>query len=174
MRHDSGEGQNRRSIRKEMLRKRLPEGEIGVYLVGKKFFRIEQQPWRDPTFVSNRRNVVTSFSLPKNYGNLGYLAHNSLAGAFFFDLDIGDEVMVLPEFGNSLHYRITQIMKYRALQPRNPRSRFINIQTDQQCSAGDVFRQVYTGAEHMVLQTCIAKDDVPEWGRIFIIAEPIP
>ena len=51
---------------------------------------------------------------------------------------------------------------------------FINIQTDQQCSAGDVFRQIYTGAEHMVLQTCIAKDEVPEWGRIFIIAEPIP
>lgn len=155
------------------LQKRLPTSEAGIYLVGKKYFRIEQQPAGNPAYVSDRNNIVTSFSLPKHYGNLGYLAHNHLAGSYFSDLAIGDEIIVLPEQGDFLRYRITAVLRYRALQPRNPRSNFINLQTNQQCKAGDVFRQVYMGDEHVVLQTCIAKNGVSEWGRLFILAEPV-
>jgi hypothetical protein len=38
-------------------------------------------------------------------------------------------------------------LEYRALQPRNSRSTFINLQTNVQRSAGDVFRQVYMGMD---------------------------
>lgn len=155
------------------LQKRLPPSEAGVYLVGKKYFRVEQQPNGNPTYVSDRNNFVTSFILPKRYGNLGYLAHNHLAGTYFKELAIGDEIIVLPEQGDYLRYRITTILKYRALQPRNPRSTFINLQTNQQCGAGEVFRQVYMGDEHVVLQTCIAKDEISAWGRLFVFAEPV-
>ncbi len=155
------------------LQKRLPASEAGLYLVGKKYFRIEQQPAGNPAYVSDRNNIVTSFSLPKNYGNLGYLAHNDLAGSYFKDMGIGDEIIVLPEQGDYLRYRVTAILRYRALQPRNARSNFINLQTNQQCKAGEVFRQVYMGNEHVVLQTCIARDGLSEWGRLFVLAEPV-
>lgn len=159
-------------LRLQALQKRLPKGEVGIYLVGKKYLRVEQQPSGATAYVSSRKNVVTSFCLSKRYGNLGFLAHNHLAGKYFSELEIGDEVFVLPEEGSILRYRITHILQYRALQPRDPRSRFINLQTNQQCSAGDVFRQVYQGDEHVTLQTCIAKSGLSEWGRLFIIAEP--
>lgn len=155
------------------LQKRLPNGELGIYLVGKKFFRVEQQPKGNPAYVSDKKNVVTSFILPKHYGNLGFLAHNHLAGKFFLELELGDEIILLPEYGEFMNYRVTTVQKYRALQPRDPRSTFINLQTNRQCGAGEVFRQVYMGDEHMVLQTCLAKDNILEWGRVFYIAEPI-
>ena len=171
MEHSSSSNQAIQKLKK--LQKRLPASEAGVYLVGKKYFRVVQQPTGNPAYVSDRNNVVTSFSLPKHYGNLGYLAHNHLAGSYFNDLVIGDEVIVLPEQGDYLRYRITAILRYRALQPRDPRSNFINLQTSQCCKAGDVFRQVYMGDEHIVLQTCIAKSGISEWGRLFILAEPV-
>lgn len=160
-------------VRIKALQKRLPEGEVGIYLVGRKFLRIEQQPDGNPTYVSNRQNMVTSFILPKRYGNLGYLAHNHLAGEFFSSVEVGDEVVVMPEHGDILRYRITQKLEYRALDPRNPRSNFISLRDNRRCSAGDVFREIYMGATHVVLQTCIAKDGLPEWGRLFVIGEPV-
>lgn len=171
MEHNSTIGSAAKRLKE--LQKRLPQSEAGVYLVGKKYFRVELQPAGNPAYVSDRNNFVTSFILPKRYGNLGYLAHNHLAGTYFAELTVGDEIIVLPEQGDYLRYRVTNIFKYRALQPRNPRSTFINLQTDQQCSAGEVFRQVYMGDEHVVLQTCIARAESSAWGRLFVFAEPI-
>jgi len=171
MEHDHSTGSSAKRLKE--LQKRLPQSEAGLYLVGKKYLRVEQQPDGEPTYVSERKNVVTSFLLPKRYGNLGYLAHSSLAGSYFAAMSVGDEVILLPEQGEYLRFRVTSIYRYRALQPRNPRSNFINLQTNQLCSAGDVFRQVYMGDEHVVLQTCIEKGDILAWGRLFVFAESV-
>ncbi|MEL7657943.1 MAG: hypothetical protein C4545_00470 [Anaerolineaceae bacterium] len=85
--------------------------------------------------------------LPKRHGNLGFLVHNHLAGTYFKDLTIGNEIIVLLEHGGHIRYCITNVLEYRALQPRNSRSTFINLQTNVQRSAGDVFRQVYMGMD---------------------------
>ena len=62
----------------------------------------------------------------------------------------------------------------RTLDPRNPRSQFIDLDNRKLYSASDVFKRVYTGSHHLVLQTCIQKGYIKEWGRVFIIAEPKP
>ncbi len=141
MEHNHSTGSSAKRLKG--LHKRPPQSEAGLYLVGKKYSRVEQQPDGEPTYVSERKNMATNFLLPRRYGNLGYLAHSNL---------------------------VNSIYRYRALQPRN---NFINLQTNQLCSAGDIFRQVYMGDEHVVLQTCIEKGDVSAWGRLFVFAGPV-
>jgi hypothetical protein len=36
-----------------------------------------------------------------------------------------------------------------------------------------VFTKIYAVKDRLVLQTCIAKDGIDSWGRLFVIAEPV-
>ena len=85
MEHDHSTGSSAKRLKE--LQKRLPQSEAGLYLVGKKYLRVEQQPDGEPTYVSEQKNVVTSFLLPKRYGNL--IWHSSLAGSYFAAMSVG-------------------------------------------------------------------------------------
>jgi hypothetical protein len=143
----------------------------GLYLGENRYLRIVQQPRGRPEFVSGMSGVATSFQLASQYGTIGLIAHNFLGGRFFLESKVGDEIHVLDGFGRSRCYRVIGIRQFQALEPRSPRSRFIDLDTHQTSTASDVFKEIYTGEHHLVLQTCIEKGQIKEWGRQFVIAE---
>ena len=148
------------------------ESVSGIYLGGDRYLRVIDQPQGKPEYVSSISGVATQFQLAARHGNIGLLAHNYLGGRYFLDLKPGDFVFVMDGHRRTRCYRISSSYQYQALDPRNPRSQFIDLQTSQVCSSKDVFQRIYTGSHHLVLQTCIQKGYIREWGRLFIIAEP--
>ena len=145
----------------------------GLYLGNRRFLHAVSQPSGKPEYVSSMSDVVTNFQLASRYGNIGLIAHNYLAGRHFLDLKIDDVVHVMDGKRRTRLYRVTKIYQYQALNPRSPRSNFIDLENSNHCTAKEVFERVYMGKHHLVLQTCIRKGDIEEWGRQFVIADPI-
>ncbi len=144
----------------------------GIYLGQDHFLRVVSQPQGRPEYVSNVSGVLTNFQLASRYGNIGLIAHNYLSGRFFSELNLGDTVYIMDGFGKRWPYRVTGFQRYQALNPRSPYSNFIDLETNQACSVNEVFKRVYAGSHHLVLQTCIKRGNLEEWGRLFVIAEP--
>jgi hypothetical protein len=133
-----------------------------------------QQPKDNPGFVANADDVVTEFSMAQRYGTIGMLAHNHKAGQYFPLLKLGDKIDVVYGNGNVETFIVTKVQRYQALAPNNPYTPFIDLETGEQKTVEQVFFGMYTGERHLTLQTCIAEGDELSWGRLFIIAEPLP
>lgn len=149
------------------------DGVNGVFFGTNHFLRVVEQPEGRPEYVSDVANAVTSFQLASNYGNIGLIAHNYLSGRYFNDLKLGDHIYTMNGFRQQRIYQVTSIRRFQALNPRSPRSDFIDLDSNQRLNVTDVFRQIYTGDHHLTLQTCIERGNDQEWGRLFIIAKPI-
>ena len=145
----------------------------GVYLGDNRYLRVVQQPDGKPEYVSGISGVATSFQLASRHGTIGLIAHNYLGGRFFLDVKEGDSIYILDGHGRSRLYKATSIRQFQAIEPRSPRSSFIDLETRQTRTASEVFREIYTGEHHLVLQTCIEKSHIKEWGRQFVIAQPV-
>ena len=132
-----------------------------------------QQPAGDTNFVSPEDGVVTQFASAASYGNIGLLAHNYLSGKSFSQLEIGQELQLIYEDGKVESFVITDILRYQALDPKNPYSSFQNLESmDEVLTVGQMFDRAYQGDRHLTLQTCIAADGLSSWGRLFVIASP--
>lgn len=146
---------------------------VGVYALNDFAYRVVQQPSEDNVFVSNEPGVVTQFASASRYGTIGLLAHNTLAGASFYNLQLGDKVLL--QYGNgSLHpYTVAFVREFQALDPSNPYSDFIDVdQSEGKLNSKELFKLIYSGGDQLVFQTCIDKDGEASWGRIFITAVP--
>lgn len=164
----------RKKAREERKAAKKPiEMVSGVYFGENRFLRVVDQPSGKPGYISSISNTATNFQLASRYGNIGLIAHNYLGGRIFNDLKIGDKIYIMDGFGRKKNYRVIEMLRYQAVNPRSTRSNFINLENKQLCTATDVFKRVYTGKHHLVLQTCIKKGKNQEWGRIFIIAQPL-
>lgn len=139
------------------------------------FFHLNvvQQPKGNANYVSPNRGEVTQFSTVTHYGNVGLLAHNYLSGREFSDLSLGQEVLLLYKSGKTEHFVITEILRYQALRPKSPFSSFQNLNNKNEVlSATEMFERAYAGDYHITFQTCIAKNGISSWGRLFIVAVP--
>jgi len=130
---------------------------------------VVQQPQNDPRFVSREKNAATQFSMAAKLGNVGLLAHNTLAGAQFGKLALGDKLTVSYSDGRTETFVVTAALRYQVL----PNGKYLDLSSGATQSAGDVFHAAYGGAYHLTLQTCITADGNNEWGRLFIIAQPM-
>ena len=75
--------------------------------------------------------------------------------------------------GRLEYYTINEVQKYQALSPTSSYSDFINLDnSNDRLSASDLFNRVYGSGGRLVLQTCIAGNGDPSWGRMFIVATP--
>ena len=101
------------------------------------------------------------------------LAHNYLAGADFFTLNIGDQIQVVYGDGSVHVYQIADIQSYQALSPNSASSNFVDLATSDRLTATQLFKRVYMGSHHLTLQTCIQQGSEDSWGRLFIIAYPV-
>lgn len=135
--------------------------------------QVIQQPAGQPAFVSPVDEVITEFAMARSRGVVGLLAHNYLAGKYFFEIQMDDVFQVVYGDGQVKKYQVVDIQRYQALQPNSPHSEFLDLDTSQKLTAAELFKKVYTGEHHITLQTCIQEGGVDTWGRLFIIAEPI-
>ena len=147
---------------------------VGIWVDNVLALRVVYQPSTNPGYVSTEDEVATYFLYPwQKAGNHGLLAHNYLAGRYFFNLSVGDVISLVWGDGNYEDFEITQIKDFQALQPDNPYSNFIDLDNGEQLTVNSVFLEVYMGDYHTTLQTCIAQGSETEWGRQFVLAPPL-
>ena len=144
----------------------------GVYVPSVLALPIIQQPAASAGYVSSKEGEITQFGMAAQYGNVGLLAHNHLSGKLFSDLDPGQEVRLVYGDGRVEYFVVTQILQYQALEPTSQHSSFRDLNTGEELTAGQLFKQVYGGERHVTFQTCIANSESPSWGRLFVIAVP--
>lgn len=146
----------------------------GVYARDTFALPVVQQPKDNPAYVSSAQDYVTEFSMARRYGTMGMLAHNHLAGASFFALEKGDKISLVYGNGKIETFIVTKIIRYQALSPNSPYTPFLDLETGKTKTVEQVFYEMYSGKGHLTLQTCIAQGDELSWGRLFIVAEPMP
>lgn len=143
---------------------------VGVYVTGIMALPIVQQPASQASFVSTENNTVTQFNMASQYGTIGLLAHNYLAGDHFFKIVKGQDVVLVYGDGKTKTYHIDDIQSYQALSPYSVYSNFIDLAAPgKKLSSTDVFNRVYGQGNVLVLQTCIKVGNEASWGRIFLI-----
>lgn len=146
----------------------------GVIAPGVFSLPVLQQPENEPWFVSSAPRAVTQFNLAVEYGSLGFLAHNTLAGSVFYDLDIGEDFIVVYGNGDLARFRVVETRSFQALDPNNPYSEFRVLDgSERTLTSTDLFHQVYAQPHRAVLQTCLEAEGDPNWGRYFVIAYPV-
>jgi hypothetical protein len=146
---------------------------VGVYVENILALPVVQQPSSSSAWVSPNDFEATQFVMAFVIaGNVGLLAHNFLAGRFFFDLKPGHIVQLIYGDGSVVEYELTEIKQYQALQPNSVYSDFVDLQTGETVSSTNLFNVVYAGEHHLTFQTCIEREGNSEWGRHFPIAYP--
>jgi len=144
----------------------------GVYVNNVLALPVVQQPSSNAGYVSSNDGEATQFRMASQFGNIGLLAHNHLAGKDFSNLAVGQEVRLVYGDGHIENFVIKEVLQYQALQPNSPYSSFKNINKDETLSAEQMFKRVYFGDRHVTFQTCINADGNQSWGRLFVIAVP--
>jgi hypothetical protein len=149
------------------------DGELsGIYVPDILAARIVQQPKSHPEFVSTRQNILTQFDLASQFGSTGLLAHNYLAGESFSYLKENQKFYLIYGDGQIAAFVVTEILRYQALSPTNPSSKFIDLANNDTLTASELFSRIYERPGQVILQTCIAAENNSSWGRLFVIAKP--
>ena len=146
----------------------------GVYVSDVLALPVAQQPADDPNYVSSNDGEATQFSTASQYRNVGLLAHNNLSGRSFLQLALGQEVRLVYGDGKVENFIVTEILHFQALQPKSLSSVFRSVKSNEVLSAQQMFNRVYSGARHVTFQTCIKANGSWNWGRLFVVAMPIP
>ena len=144
----------------------------GLYVDDQFALKVAQQPKDNPAFVSTKPDILTEFRYARQQGNVGLLAHNYLAGQYFSQIEINQVIYVVFGDGKFEAFKVTNIYRYQAVSPESPYSDLIDLATAKKSNVETIFKRIYTGSHHLVLQTCINQDGNSSWGRLFIIAEP--
>lgn len=145
----------------------------GLYAPGVGHYFVVQQTSDNDIHVSPVSGVLTQYHRPAAGGVVGLLAHNFAAGAHFDQFQPGDGLYLVYGDGTVKNYRLTGTLRYQAVDPNNAVSNLIDLADGSLQSADDVYRRVYTGAPHLVLQTCLAGNGDLDWGRLFLMAEKV-
>jgi hypothetical protein len=145
----------------------------GIYVPGVMAYPVVQQPRDNAGFVSTEPDTLTQFKMASQYGTVGILAHNTLAGANFPNIQMGSRVFLVYGDGSIEQFQVSQIDAYQALSPQSPYSKFVDLEKPEtEISATDLFYDVYAHDDQLVLQTCIDNEGNASWGRLFITAQP--
>jgi hypothetical protein len=146
---------------------------VGIYVPGVLALPIGQQPKNNAGFVTRNTSEATQFNMAEQYGTVGILAHNDLAGASFSKIHLDQYAIVVYGDGRLEYYVIGQIQKFQALSPTSTFSDFVDLNgSNKTLSAGELFTRIYGPGNRLVFQTCIDANGDASWGRLFIIAEP--
>ncbi len=148
---------------------------VGIYVPGVLALPVGQQPKDNAGYVTRDPDQVTQFDLAERYGTIGILAHNDLAGADFSSIQVNQTAVVIYGNGRDVYYQVAEVQRYQALSPTSTFSDFVNMDhSDERLTASKLFSRIYAPGKRLVFQTCIEAYDDASWGRLFIIAYPIP
>ncbi len=145
----------------------------GLFVDNVMAYQVTGQPNGDLSYVSTDPTKITEFGLARQYGSEGLLAHNYLAGAYFFKLSKGDIITLVYGDGSTANFQIDEVRSFQALSPESTQSHFVDQETGKELSASGLFNQIYNSSHALVLQTCITKDGESSWGRLFVMASPV-
>jgi hypothetical protein len=145
----------------------------GIYVQGEFAFKVVQQPVDQPGLVVAQEGVVTQFEAASLNNVIGLLAHNNLAGAYFSDLRVGQEIRIVYGDSRIEYFQVSSIARVKAEQPENPYGTFLDWKSNTRYNAEDIFNIFYKGSYHLTLQTCILRDGIASWGRLFVTALPL-
>lgn len=144
----------------------------GMYVPGVLAHTIVPQPEGNPMFISSEASTLTRFEMASQFGTIGLLAHNYIAGSDFYLLEEDQELYLIDGAGHVEIFIIREFMRYQALSPQDTASDFVDLETGEMLSASQLFMKVFQREGDVVLQTCIYADGEASWGRLFIIAVP--
>lgn len=150
-----------------------PNTVVGVYIPQTIALPVAQQPAGNAGFVTRQPELTTQFQLAEQYGTIGILAHNDLAGAQFSNIQMGHYAVVIYGDGREEYFLIEEIEKYQALSPTSTYSDFRNLENNEKMTASQLFSHIYGPGDRLVFQTCMDAEGNPSWGRMFIIGKPV-
>ena len=143
----------------------------GVYVQDTFALPVVQQPSGNAGYVSTTSNTLTQFGMASNYGSVGILAHNYLAGQYFSNMYSGETITLVYGNGSTKNYTVSAVKEFQALSPSSPYSSFVDVNSSSRTlSSTDLFLSTFGLNGALVLQTCIAKNGNSSWGRLFVIA----
>lgn len=142
----------------------------GIFVEEGFSFSVATQPSGSPGYISENYGEVTQFGMAASFGSKGFLAHNYLSGASFFEFSIGQEFTLVYGDGSTETYVVSELRSFEALQPNSPTSTFVDLDQGGKLSASKLFHSMYNSNNPVVLQTCIANNGISTWGRLFVIA----
>lgn len=145
----------------------------GVYAPGLFAFPITQQPNGDAGYVSAKPDVLTQFRMASQYNTIGLLAHDYLAGAAFENFQVGQDIVLIFGNGSQKYYQVYEIRQFQALTPTSAYSDFVDLASQKRMSVEQLFYQTYGLGNRLIFQTCISKNKISSWGRLFILAKPV-
>jgi hypothetical protein len=134
---------------------------------------VVQQPDKNPAYVSEEDGTVTQFESAARYGITGLLAHNYLSGELFYNINIGQEVVIVMGDGETRHYRVSGIFSFKKLSPDNLRSILVDLQDGKTLTTAQVFGRFYRGDHKVTFQTCLEGEGKLNWGLTFFVADPV-
>jgi hypothetical protein len=144
---------------------------VGVYVDEVMVLKVVQQPTDNPAYVSTLEDTATYFAMVEEItGNTGLLAHNYLAGIYYYDLQPGQIVMLIYGDGSTEEYIVSESDEFQALNPESATSSFVDLSTGETLTSTDLFYRVYGGSSRTTFQTCIAQGSEDSWGRLFVIS----
>jgi len=146
----------------------------GVYVPGVLAFPVVQQPTDSPQTVSETEGVVTQFSQAAQHNIIGLLAHNTLAGVYFYSLKIGQEIRIVYGDGRVDYFIVNRLARFKVIQPGSRDVRYKDLRTSRIYNTQNLFSTFYQGNVHVTFQTCIQMGNEPSWGRLFVTAIPVP
>ncbi|WP_145962565.1 hypothetical protein [Bellilinea caldifistulae] len=132
---------------------------------------VVQQPQGNYEYISNDPDTITQFMLTTPEV-VGLLAHNHLAGKFFFEIQPGARLFLVNGVGEVTEFEVVEVHSYQVLKSVGG-SKYQDLSTAEIIDTGQLFAKFYMGDAHLTLQTCISKDGDPSWGRLFIYAVPV-
>jgi hypothetical protein len=152
----------------------IPTEVVGIYAPDLFALPVEQQPPVDHNYIAPYDGTLTQYGAPMEDGTIAMLAHNYLSGRSFFNLQPGQEIVIVYGDGHQDTYTVTGIDEYQALSPTDPFSDFIDLDDPSGAlqSYQQVYNRYYTTPGLLVLQTCIENNGDWSWGRLFVVAEP--
>ena len=145
----------------------------GLYIQGITELKIVQQPNANLAYIDENEGTATQFQSANVFGAIGLLAHNFLAGRDFFQIKAGQDMILVNGDGSTTHYTVSNIADYQRLTPSDLRSNFLELTSNQQLTADQLFGKFYKKAHHLILQTCIENGGNPDWGVRFIDGDPV-
>jgi hypothetical protein len=148
------------------------KGVRGVYVPAAFAYYVVSQPDGNYSFISTQPNTVTEYSLAST-GVEGLLGHVALSGKAFSTLTSNQDLVLIWADGSTRHFKIAYSHRYQALEPNSANTYFIDLENGATVTPADLFIEYYMGSAHITFQTCILKDGNPNWGRLFVVAEPV-
>lgn len=138
-----------------------------VYISGVLDLKVEPQLNGDNLEITNDPEIVNQYSLAKG-GTVALMAHNYLAGQYFYQIREGDVVLLDFRDGHSRKYVVTDIIEFQRLNLL-----FISTETLQVYSERQFLNTFFQSRDYLVFMTCLEKSGNVSWGVTLFIALPL-